>query len=197
MSYDSAKQPRRAQPSVADNNPADKAVCGPRGDNHCRLHLYQDGHVVICKPRLDRLVFGVFSKSLTLLSLWMGGSLVLLGLHPFGSGSALWNATSAFMISIAAINLWLLAGPDDLDLDLRQRTYQYRRGLLYLAPTLTGTFDDISTVGVQRTDSTPYPQHLLMLTWNVSKRRPTCLGQFQTIEQAEAQRERLLEKLGL
>ena len=197
MPYYNTKQPQQARLVVVNGKEADKAIFGLRGDFYCRLHLYADEHIVICKPRLDRIILGIFSKSLSIASLWIGGSLVLFGLHPFGSGNALWNAISAFMVSIAAMNLWLLAGPDDLDLDLRKRTYWYCRGLLYLAPKLMGTFNDILTVEVQRTHDPRHPRYLLMLVWNVPKRRATCLGQFQTLEQADTQRTRLVDALAL
>ena len=190
MPYYSAKQPEKARLSVAEGKQTAHASGTRFLTNDRRLHFYQDDRIIIRKPRLDRIMAGSFSKGLTIISLWVGGSLVAFGLHCSWS-----NPASEFIFSLAAISLWLQAGPDDLGVDLRQRTYQYRRGLLYLAPTLTGTLSDISTVGVQRTNSDL--RHLLVLIWNVPGRRPTHLGEFRTLEQAREQRALLLDRLAL
>ena len=200
MPYYDTKQPRSRLFGAADERADDNVQVTPLLTSGLvpRLHLYIDGHVVIGKPRFGRIVAGFFSKGLTFFALWTGGSLVLFGLHPFGPGNAASNTISASMISVAAMNLWVLAGPDDLDFDTQQRTYQYRRGLLYFAPTRQGTFNDIRTVEVQA-----YPmqgrkmQYSLVLLWNVPRRGATNLGQFQTFEQADAQRAQLLDALAL
>ena len=202
MPYYSAKQPQKAPSSVSenkrvvDNEPVTQIMTGVAD---CRLHLYWDDRIIIRKPHPGRIIAGFFSKGLTIFALWTGGNLVSFGLHPFGSGNALFHTVSASMISLAAMNLWWMAGPDELDLDLRQRTYQYRKGFLYLAPILKGTFNDILTVEVRpyRNSGHLNTRYPLVLIWNVPRRRPAYLGEFKTLEQAEEQQTRLLNKLAL
>lgn len=195
MPYYSAKGARQARQFASTSGTVNDAT-GQLLTEDRRLHLYEDGRISVRKPRRDRILAAVSGKGLTLLSLWLGGSLALLfGLHHAASQNA---AAWSWLLSMGAIYLWWLAGPDDLNLDLRQRTYQYRRGFLYFAPTEQGTFADVSTVGVQPySNSRRQAQYSLLLIWNVPGRRATNLGEFQTREQADAQRTRLLEALAL
>jgi len=200
MPYYSAKQPQEVPVTAGSGKQVDGSlVMQIMTDDRDvpYLHLYEADRIIICKQRQARIVFGFFSKVLTVVSLWMGGSLVLLGLHPGTQGNAAFHTVSAFIVSLVAVSLWLRAGPDDLEIDLRERTYWYRRGLLHLAPTLTGTLKDITTISIETADESDRRWYCLVLTWNLPGRRSTHLGKFRTLEQADEQRTRLLDKLAL
>ena len=191
MPYYSAEQPQAARPLVAGDGEGEGGPAKRFLTDDQRLQLCEGERIVIRRPRVERLFAGVFSKSFSLLSLWVGGTLAILSnLRHVLSFAAV---PLSWFLSASAMYFWWLAGPDDLILDIQQRTYYYRRGFLYLAPARRGTFRDIATIRLKPAGSTYY----LLLTWDVPGRRPVCLGQIMTLRRTDERRRWLLDKLAL
>ena len=93
--------------------------------------------------------------------------------------------------------LYLLAGPNDLFLDLNRRTYRFVSGWPVFPQVQTGPWEDMAGVYVRRVSGRGGECYLVGIAWRQEKRSFPLLGRFRREEDAEALAKEVSASLGL
>ena len=176
-----------------------------------RYSRYDSERIAFRKHPFQRLVAAVFSKAFAGASLVASGAvsfaLVRHAYLPVHLHFTLSTNSDGFILSVVALLLLYVAGPQDLAFDLNSRTYTLSIGLLYFAQTRTGGIDqDLDSIAVLTSDKNGSPRskysrapqrqvHTIIARWKNGTR--TALGTFPSRGEALAHAQRLAVDLSV
>ena len=169
------------------------AVLTPSNDNFQKPA--PDGEVLLCKPFVTRASMALFALSL------FGGMLSQIGIafSPMTKG----GGPIVFVVVVPpllAVIVWLVsrAGPDEVRLDLKARTYRRLTGWPLFPTVVSGPLNHILGVYVKRVGATSSSRtHYMVGIYWLGRRGRTYAGRFARKETAEVAADRLQSALGL
>ncbi len=154
-----------------------------------------EGEMWFCRPFAERIPMALFSLA------FFGGAVFITGVcfDPIAIGGGIWSDILPVSVCMT-VAVWVLrrAGPDEIYLDLKARTFRRVTGWPLFPVVLTGTWKQIFGIYVRKVggSSSNKPYYLVELYWTGDK-GGSVVGSYNAKEDAEAEAERLQAVLGM